>query len=187
MNRTPTSLPDVLLLEPRVFEDARGHFYESYRQDTLRSLGIGAPFVQENHSLSRSRVLRGLHYQIGHPQAKLIRVVQGEIFDVAVDIRRGSPTFGSWVGQRLSAKNRLQLYVPEGFAHGFLVLSETAEVIYRVTDFYAPAEERGIAWNDPGVGVVWPEVGGAPVLNARDAALPRLAASPERDLPVYRL
>ena len=132
--------------------------------------------------MSRARVLRGLHYQIGKAQAKLIRVVKGEIFDVAVDVRRGSPTFGAWVGERLSAANRRQMFVPVGFAHGFLVLEEPAEVLYRVTDFYAPAEERGIVWNDPDIGIAWPDVGGVPVLNTRDAALPRLGAVLEQDL-----
>jgi dTDP-4-dehydrorhamnose 3,5-epimerase len=183
MRKTETSLPGVLLLEPRVFEDARGHFYESYRQDVFRDLGIPLPFVQENHSFSAPRVLRGLHYQKGHPQAKLIRAVRGEIFDVAVDIRPGSPTFGSWFGERLSAANRRQMFVPVGFAHGFLVLDGPAEVIYRVTDFYAPAEERGILWNDPAVGIRWPDVGGAPILNPRDAALPALSAVPPGELP----
>jgi len=185
MNRIATRLPGVVLLEPRVFEDSRGHFFESYRQDTLRTLGIEAAFVQENHSMSLARVLRGLHYQIGKPQAKLIRVLKGEVFDVAVDVRRGSPTFGAWVGERLSEQNRRQMFVPVGFAHGFLVLKEPAEVLYRCTDFYAPAEERGIAWNDPEVGVTWPDVGGAPLLNARDAALPRLSTVPKQDLFPY--
>jgi len=185
MNRILTRLPGVVLLEPRVFEDSRGHFFESYRQDTLRTLGIDAEFLQENHSMSRARVLRGLHYQIGRPQAKLIRVLRGEIFDVAVDVRRGSPTFGSWVGELLSEVNRRQMFVPVGFAHGFLVLKEPAEVLYRVSDYYAPAEERGIAWNDPDVGVTWPDVGGAPLLNPRDAALPRLSAAPGKDLFTY--
>lgn len=180
MKKTATSLPGVLILEPRLFEDPRGHFYESYRQDVFRELGIDQPFVQENHSLSAPRVLRGMHFQKGHAQAKLIRAVRGEIFDVAVDIRRGSPTFGAWTGERLSAANRKQLYVPVGFAHGFLVLDGPAEVIYRVTDFYAPAEERGIRWDDPAVGIQWPDVGGAPLLNPRDAALPVLSAA---DLP----
>lgn len=185
MNKIPTRISGVLLLEPRVFEDSRGHFFESYRRDTLLSLGIDADFVQENQSLSRAKVLRGLHYQRGKPQAKLIYVVQGEIFDVAVDIRRGSPTFGQWVGERLSATNRRQMFVPIGFAHGFLVLEEPARVVYRVTNYYAPAEERGIAWNDPEVGVSWPELGGSPVLNTRDAALPRLSAAPKEDLFPY--
>ena len=183
MKKTQTRLPGVILLEPRVFEDPRGHFFETYRQDTFRALGIDCEFVQENQSLSRAGVVRGLHYQRRHAQAKLIRVVQGEIYDVAVDIRRGSPTFGKWAGETLSAANRKQMFVPVGFAHGFLVLNGTAEVVYKVSDFYTPAEERGILWNDPGLGIAWPLGGLSAVVNARDAALPPLAQAPSEDLP----
>jgi len=185
MKRLDTALPGVMLLEPRVFEDRRGHFFETYRADTFAALGIGCPFVQDNQSFSRRGVLRGLHYQIGRPQDKLVRVVQGEIFDVAVDIRRGSPTFGNWTGEILSSANRRQMFVPKGFAHGFLVLSETAEVVYKCSDLYSPSEERGLVWNDPGVGVAWPLKGAAPVINDKDATYPTLAAAPEKDLPAY--
>jgi dTDP-4-dehydrorhamnose 3,5-epimerase len=142
--------------------------------------------VQENHSSSSRGVLRGLHFQRKQAQAKLVRVVLGEIFDVAVDIRRGSPTFGKWTGETLTAENRKQIFVPIGFAHGFMVLSERAEVIYKASDFYAPAEERGIHWNDPAVGIVWPEPGKAPVINARDSGYPPLAQAKAEDLPDYR-
>jgi len=183
MKASPTVLPGVLILEPRVFEDARGSFFESYRTDVLQSLGIGCAFVQENHSTSAQGVLRGLHFQRRHAQDKLIRVVQGEIYDVAVDIRRGSPTFGKWAAERLSAANRKQMFVPVGFAHGFLVLSPTAEVIYKVSDFYNKPEERGILWNDPELGIPWPLEGLTPVVNERDARYPRLSAAPLEDLP----
>jgi dTDP-4-dehydrorhamnose 3,5-epimerase len=186
LNRIDTSIPGVFLLKPKVFEDSRGWFYESYREDRLRELGIADRFVQDNQSFSSRDVLRGLHYQLGHPQAKLVRVLHGEVFDVAVDIRRGSPTFGRWFGEILSGSNRLQMYVPRGFAHGFLVLSDTAEFLYKCSDFYAPAEERGISWNDPRVGIAWPLAGRTPVLHPRDAAYPPLAQAPEMDLPVAR-
>jgi dTDP-4-dehydrorhamnose 3,5-epimerase len=186
MKRIETSLPGVLILEPKVFEDARGYFYEAYRKDVLQGLGIDHPFVQDNQSFSRRGVLRGLHYQIGRPQAKLLRVLQGEIFDVAVDVRRGSPTFGKWAGEVLSGTNRRQMYVPRGFAHGFLVLSETAEILYKCSDLYAPQEERGILWSDPRVGIDWPLGGMTPVVNPRDAAYPTLDRAPERDLPAYQ-
>jgi dTDP-4-dehydrorhamnose 3,5-epimerase len=183
MKKTETALPGVLVLDPKVWADDRGSFFECYREDVFSGLGITDRFVQENHSTSKAGILRGLHYQIGKPQAKLVRVIQGEVFDVAVDIRRGSPTFGRWVGEILSASNRRQIYVPVGFAHGFLVTSPTAEVIYKCTDFYAPKEERGILWNDPALGISWPLADVTPILNARDAALPRLAAAPREDLP----
>jgi dTDP-4-dehydrorhamnose 3,5-epimerase len=186
MKATPTALPGVLILEPKVWGDARGSFYESYRADTFKNLGIDCAFVQENHSSSSRGVLRGLHFQRKQAQAKLVRVVLGEIFDVAVDIRRGSPTFGKWTGETLTAENRKQIFVPIGFAHGFMVLSERAEVIYKASDFYAPAEERGIHWNDPAVGIVWPEPGIAPVINARDSGYPLLAQAKAEDLPEYR-
>jgi dTDP-4-dehydrorhamnose 3,5-epimerase len=184
MKKLETALPGVFVLEPRVFEDPRGWFYESYREDRFRELGISDRFVQDNHSFSSRGVLRGLHYQLGRPQAKLVRVLQGEVFDVAVDIRRGSPTFGRWTGEILSGANRRQMYLPKGFAHGFLVLSDTAEFLYKVSDFWAKDEERGVAWNDPKVGIAWPLQGLTPVLNPRDGAYPALASAPEKDLPV---
>ena len=183
MNPIATTIPDVWILEPRVFEDARGWFYESYREDRLRELGITARFIQDNQSFSRVGVLRGLHYQIGRPQAKLLRVMHGEIFDVAVDLRRKSPTFRKWVGEVLSGSNRRQMYIPEGFAHGFLVLSETAEIFYKCSDVYVPKEERGLAWNDPEVGIKWPLNGRAPVLSDKDLRLPKLADFPAADFP----
>jgi dTDP-4-dehydrorhamnose 3,5-epimerase len=181
LKRIDLAIPGVCLLEPRVFEDPRGFFYESYREDVCRQIGIADRFVQDNHSFSRKGVLRGLHYQFGKPQAKLVRVMQGDVFDVAVDIRRGSPTFGKWVGEILSGANKRQMYVPVGFAHGFLVLSETAEFLYKCSDFYAPKEERGILWNDPKIGIDWPLAGITPVVNDRDAKYPALGAQP--DLP----
>lgn len=183
MKRIDTGLPGVCLLEPKVFGDPRGAFFESYRKDVLAGLGIVRDFVQDNQSASSRGVLRGLHYQLGRPQAKLIRAVAGEIFDVAVDLRRGSPTFGRWVGEILSAANRRIMFVPEGFAHGFLVLSESAEVLYKASDYYAPAEERGLRWDSPEVGVAWPLRGVAPVLAPRDAAFPTLSQVPDPDLP----
>jgi dTDP-4-dehydrorhamnose 3,5-epimerase len=168
MQVTPLSIPDVVLLEPKVFGDERGFFFESFNQRVFDA-ATGAPgaFVQDNHSRSARNVLRGLHYQIRQPQGKLVRVVTGEIFDVAVDIRRSSPTFGQWVAERLSAQNKRQLWVPPGFAHGFVVLSDVAEVLYKTTDYYAPEHERSIAWNDPSIGIEWP-FDGAPLLSARD-------------------
>ncbi|WP_313462043.1 dTDP-4-dehydrorhamnose 3,5-epimerase [Pseudomonas nitroreducens] len=168
MKATPMAIPDVVLFEPRVFGDERGFFFESFNQKVFDEV-VGRPvtFVQDNHSRSIKGVLRGLHYQVQQPQGKLVRVVQGEVFDVAVDIRRGSPTFGQWVGAHLSADNKHQLWVPEGFAHGFVVLSETAEFLYKTTDYYAPAHERCIAWNDPQIGIEWP-FAGDPQLSAKD-------------------
>lgn len=160
MEFVSTSIPDVILIKPKVFEDPRGFFMETYRSDRFKESGIAQEFVQENHSRSQQGVLRGLHYQIRNTQGKLLRVVGGEIFDVAVDIRRSSPTFGQWVGMTLSAENRHQLWVPEGFAHGFYVLSEVAEVVYKVTDYYAPEWERSILWNDPQIGIEWPLIPG---------------------------
>ena len=170
-----TALPEVLLVKPQVFEDARGFFFESFnRRDWLAATGIDCRFVQDNHSRSTRGVLRGLHYQLPPAaQSKLVRVVAGEIYDVAVDLRRSSATFGQWVGHRLSAENRLQMWIPEGFAHGFLVLSETAEFLYKVTDYYAPQQERVIRWDDPALQIAWPG-GVAPILSARDAAAPLL-------------
>lgn len=169
MKVTPTAIPEVMILEPKVFGDDRGFFFESYSQRAFREVtGLDVEFVQDNHSKSARNVLRGLHYQVDHAQGKLVRVVQGAVFDVAVDIRRSSPTFGKYVGVELSAENKRQLWVPAGFAHGFLVLTETAEFLYKTTDFYYPEHERCIAWNDPEIGIAWP-IGESPVLSAKDA------------------
>jgi dTDP-4-dehydrorhamnose 3,5-epimerase len=167
---TPTALPDVLLIEPKVFGDARGFFFESYNRHAFaEAAGLDVDFVQDNHSRSAQGVLRGLHYQIQQPQGKLVRVVAGAVFDVAVDIRKASPTFGQWVGVELSAENKKMIWVPPGFAHGFLVLSESAEFLYKTTDYYAPSHERAIAWNDPDIGIAWP-LAAAPLLSAKDQA-----------------
>ncbi len=163
-----TTIPDVLIIEPKVFGDERGFFYESFNTRSFAELtGIKANFVQDNHSKSAKGVLRGLHYQIQQPQGKLVRVVAGEVFDVAVDIRKHSPTFGQWVGVLLSGENKRQLWIPEGFAHGFLVTSESAEFLYKTTDYYAPEYERSILWNDSAIGVQWPLVG-EPILSNKD-------------------
>jgi len=168
MNARPTKIPDVLILEPRVFEDSRGYFFESFNSRELAALGIDRPFVQDNQSRSTRGVLRGLHYQIQQAQGKLVRVVRGEVFDVAVDIRKSSPTFGQWVGVRLSEQNKQMFWIPPGFAHGFLVLSESADFLYKTTDFYSPAHERTIRWNDPQLAIEWPlEV--EPMVSAKDA------------------
>jgi dTDP-4-dehydrorhamnose 3,5-epimerase len=170
MQVTATAIPEVLLIEPRVFGDERGFFFESFNQRVWREkTGLERAFVQDNHSRSCRGVLRGLHYQIRRPQGKLVRVVAGEVFDVAVDLRRGSKTFGRWVGEVLSGENKKQLWVPEGFGHGFLVLSDTADFLYRTTDYYAPEHERCIIWNDPNIGIDWP-LTGEPVLSVKDAA-----------------
>ena len=175
MNATPTDIPGVLVLEPRVFADDRGAFFESFNERAFAAaIGREVAFVQDNHSTSRRHVLRGLHYQEPEPQGKLIRVVAGAVFDVAADIRPGSPTFGRWVGVELSAENRRQLWVPEGMAHGFLVLSETAEVLYKATAFYAPGCEKCLRWDDPTLAIQWP-LTGPPVLSPRDAAASLLA------------
>jgi dTDP-4-dehydrorhamnose 3,5-epimerase len=167
---TATAIPDLLICEPAVYQDARGHFFESFNQKIFEAAtGFKGRFVQDNQSRSLKGVLRGLHYQIEQPQGKLVRVIQGEIFDVAVDLRRKSPTFGKWIGFSLSAKNRKQIWLPPGLAHGFLVVSETAEVIYKVTDYYAPQHERSLLWNDPDIGIAWPE-GTSPVLSDKDRA-----------------
>jgi len=172
MQVIPTAIPEVLVLAPKVFGDARGFFFESFNRKVFReATGVDADFVQDNHSRSAQGVLRGLHYQLQQPQGKLLRVVRGAVFDVAVDIRRSSPTFGRWVGVELSEENQRQLWVPPGFAHGFLVLSASADVLYKTTDYYAPQYERCIAWNDPGVGVDWPlQRAGVsqPLLSAKD-------------------
>lgn len=168
---TPTNIPDVLVVEPKLFSDERGFFMEVYHTRKMADAGIRGPFVQDNHSGSRRGTLRGLHYQIRHPQGKLMRVVVGEIFDVAVDLRRSSRTFGQWVGVYLSAENRRQLWIPAGFAHGFYVRSEWADVLYKVTDFHAPDSERTVVWNDPQLAIRWPLLGDEPpILSSRDAA-----------------
>jgi dTDP-4-dehydrorhamnose 3,5-epimerase len=174
---TATEIPDVLVLEPAVFKDERGLFFEGFNQKKFENIaGPKVRFVQDNQSHSVRGVLRGLHYQIEQPQTKLVRVVQGEIFDVAVDLRRKSPTFGKWAGVKLSAENKRQVWIPEGLAHGFLVLSETADVLYKVTDYYAPQHERALLWNDPRIGITWPSEH-APILSAKDReALPLAAA-----------
>jgi dTDP-4-dehydrorhamnose 3,5-epimerase len=166
---TATAIPDVRLIEPRVFEDDRGFFYESWNARTLAAAGIDAPFVQDNHSRSRHGVLRGLHYQIEHAQGKLVRAVSGEVYDVVVDLRRSSPTFGRHVGVVLTGANRQMLWVPPGFAHGFVVLSAVADFLYKTTDYWYAAHERTLLWNDPALGIDWPLVG-APILAAKDAA-----------------
>lgn len=170
MKITSCTIPDVLLLEPRVFGDDRGFFFESFNQRAFnQATGLDLSFVQDNHSRSARNVLRGLHYQLVQPQGKLVRVVEGEVFDVAVDIRRGSPTFGKWTGHVLSATNKRQLWVPPGLAHGFLVLSDSADFVYKTTDYYAPQHERCIAWSDPALGIDWPVRNATPLLSGKDA------------------
>jgi dTDP-4-dehydrorhamnose 3,5-epimerase len=166
----PTAISDVLILQPKVFGDSRGFFFESFNeQDFAQATGLDVKFVQDNHSRSGQGVLRGLHYQLQQPQGKLVRVVRGAVFDVAVDIRKSSPTFGQWVGCELSEDNQRQFWVPPGFAHGFVVLSETADFLYKTTDYYAPSSERCLAWNDPTIGIRWPD-GIQPQLSAKDQA-----------------
>ena len=176
MKVTPASIPDVLLIEPKVFGDERGFFFESFNQRTFNeATGLDVHFVQDNHSKSAKNVLRGLHYQLPpKAQGKLVRVIAGEVFDVAVDIREDSPTFGQSVGEVLSAENKHQLWIPPGFAHGFLVLSESAEFLYKTTDYYSPEHERGILWNDPQLAISWP-LAGTPLLAAKDAQSPTLS------------
>ena len=177
MKAIPTFIPEVLIVEPKVHGDARGFFFESYNERAFRdATGLSPVFVQDNHSRSAKGVLRGLHYQIRQPQGKLVRVVRGCAFDVAVDVRKGSPTFGRWVGVELSEENHRQLWIPEGFAHGFLVTSESADFVYKATDYYAPQHERCIAWNDPQIGIDWP-LQGQPDLSAKDAAGLSLASA----------
>ena len=174
MRAIETQLPGVLIIEPKLIGDARGFFLETYRQDAYRALGIGPDFLQDNHSRSAKGVLRGLHFQEPRAQGKLVRVVRGAIYDVAVDVRRGSAQFGKWAGSELSADNRRQMWVPPGFAHGFLTLEDDTDVIYKCTDYYAPQNERCVRWDDPEIGIAWPEIGTRPRLSARDAAAPRL-------------
>lgn len=170
MKVTPTAIPDLLVVEPKVFGDARGFFFESYNRQAFREAsGIDADFVQDNHSRSARGVLRGLHYQLRQAQGKLVRVVRGSVYDVAVDVRRSSPTFGHWVGLELSEDNHRQLWIPPGFAHGFLVLSDSADFLYKTTDYYAPQHERCIAWDDPTLAIDWP-LDGSPQVSAKDAA-----------------
>jgi dTDP-4-dehydrorhamnose 3,5-epimerase len=169
-----TSLPEVLIIEPKVFGDDRGFFFESFNARKFQELtGVKAEFVQDNHSRSAKNVLRGLHYQIQQPQGKLVRVISGEVFDVAVDIRKGSPTFGKWVGVYLSGENKRQLWIPAGFAHGFVVTSESAEFLYKTTDYWAQQYERSILWNDPEIGITWP-CDDTPTMSAKDASACRL-------------
>jgi len=178
MNVTPLRIPDLLEIEPRVFEDARGYFYESFNQKQFEdATGQVVNFVQDNHSMSVRHALRGLHYQLTQPQGKLLRVVEGSVFDVAVDLRRSSATFGQWVGHVLSAGNRKQLWIPEGFAHGFMVLSEQAQVLYKTTRYYAPEDEHCIAWNDPDLAIDWP-LDGTPIVSAKDAGGEPFRAAP---------
>ena len=176
MEVTRTRIPELLILAPRVFGDARGFFMESWRQNLFdEAVGRPVTFVQDNHSRSTRGVLRGLHYQLTQPQGKLVRVTSGRVFDVAVDLRRSSPTFGQWAGVELSADNHLQLWVPPGFAHGFLVLSQHADFLYKTTDYYNAGDERTVAWNDAHIGIEWPlhEIGGTPTLSAKDQQAPR--------------
>ncbi len=184
MNVRPTAIPDVVVLEPRVHGDARGFFMESFNRRALEeALGRTLEFVQDNHSLSARGVLRGLHYQLPRPQGKLVRVVRGEVFDVAVDLRRGSSTFGRWAGEALSAENRRQLWIPEGLAHGFLVLSDVAEVLYKTTEYWHPEHERCIRWDDPTLAVEWPLGGVTPLVSPKDAMGVAFAAAPAFDGP----
>ncbi len=186
MKRTETALPGVVILEPFVHRDHRGFFVEFYNQQIFAKLGIEQVFVQDNHSRSQRGVLRGLHYQLGSPQAKLVRIIMGKVYDVAVDVRRGSPTFGKWTAVTLSAQNMRIFFIPEGFAHGFYVLSEYAEFCYKCSGFYAPEKEQGIVWNDPDLAIAWPLSGTEPILSAKDAAYGTLATRPKADLPIYK-
>ncbi|MEE4379654.1 MAG: dTDP-4-dehydrorhamnose 3,5-epimerase [Candidatus Competibacteraceae bacterium] len=183
MNVVATELPGVLILEPRVFGDHRGFFLETYHRARYRQAGVSETFMQDNHSRSRQGVLRGLHYQLVQPQGKLVAVTRGAVFDVAVDIRRGSPTFGRWAGVTLDDENHRQFYVPPGFAHGFCVLSDEADFVYKCTDYYHPESEHGIVWDDPAIGIEWPEMDFT--LSEKDAQLPRLAEQSFDKLPVF--
>jgi dTDP-4-dehydrorhamnose 3,5-epimerase len=185
MQKIETSLPDVWELHPKVFRDTRGFFLESYHHEKFRTLGIGDLFVQDNQSLSAKNTLRGFHYQLRHPQAKLCRVVQGEALDVAVDIRRGSPTFGKWTSVTLSDKSQNAIFIPAGFAHGFLALTESVQFLYKCSDYYDPVDEHGIAWNDPDIGVAWGITD--PLLSAKDVQYPTLATAPREWLPQYQV
>ena len=184
LKSSDSPLAGVVVVEPVVFHDERGFFMETYHRQKYRSLGIDVAFVQDNHSHSQQGVLRGLHYQLGHPQDKLVCALGGTIFDVAVDLRQGSPTFGRWHGTELSAANHRQLFIPKGFAHGFCVLSETADILYKCSDFYSPADEQGLLWSDPDLNIQWPLRD--PILSAKDAAYPPLSQLPRERLPIYR-
>lgn len=185
LNIIATELPGVVIIEPRVFRDARGFFMETYHEKKYTEAGIRARFVQDNHSFSTKGILRGLHYQLRQAQGKLIQVVTGEIYDVAVDIRRGSPTFGKWLGVTLSERNKRQIYIPPGLAHGFYVLSETTNVMYKCTDFYNAQDEYGILWSDPALKIDWP-LEGAPIISPKDEKHPRLADVLPHHLPEYK-
>jgi dTDP-4-dehydrorhamnose 3,5-epimerase len=185
VKRIDTELSGVCIIEPKVHGDHRGYFFENYNLRAFAAIGIATTFVQDNQSGSSRGVLRGLHYQLRQPQAKLVRVIRGEVYDVAVDIRLGSPTFARWTATILSGENRRMLFVPAGFAHGFTVLSEEAEFIYKCSDFYAPDDERGISWNDPAIGIAWPLGTGAPVLSAKDKLYGPLSALGGDELPRY--
>lgn len=180
---TELAIPGVILIEPPCFTDHRGFFRETWHAERYRQAGLPGTFVQDNHSHSNKGVVRGLHYQLNHPQGKLIYAAAGAIFDVAVDVRRGSPTFGQWTGAALSAENRRQIYIPEGFAHGFAVISDVADVIYKCTDFYAPGDEYGILWSDPDIGIPWPVE--STILSGKDLDNLPLRRMPENLLPVY--
>ena len=184
MDIVQTALPGVVVVKPKVHEDPRGFFMETYRAEALQQAGINDKFVQDNHARSARGVLRGLHYQLQHPQAKLCRVVAGEVFDVAVDVRLGSPTFGRWFGVTLSEENKLQIYVPRGFAHGYVVRSETADFLYKCSDYFDPGDDRGVLWNDPAIRIEWdtPE----PILSAKDQQYARLADVAHDMLPRYQ-
>ena len=184
MEIIPTSLPGVLIVKPRVFSDSRGFFLETYRENVLAEAGIQERFVQDNHSHSSRGVLRGLHYQLQHPQAKLCRVAQGEVLDVAVDIRVGSTSFGKWVGVVLSGENHLALYIPKGFAHGFVVRSENADFLYKCSDYFYADDDRGVSWKDPEIGIEWQAT--APVVSDKDQRYPRLSEIPREQLPRYQ-
>ena len=184
MNIIETPISDLVLLEPKVFGDKRGYFLETYSSQKYQEAGIALPFVQDNESFSRRGILRGLHYQLKQPQGKLVRVGEGEVFDVALDIRVGSPTFGQWHGVLLSGENKRQFYVPPGFAHGFCVLSETATFLYKCTDYYAPGDEYGVLWNDSDLDINWP-LSSEPLLSEKDAILPTLKAIDPQYLPKF--
>ncbi len=183
MKRIETSIPGLCLIEPALHEDERGFFFESYNESKFAEIGITTRFVQDNHSKSIKNTLRGMHYQLAHPQAKLCRVIHGAVLDAVIDIRHGSPYFGSHVATILSAENKQQLYIPEGFAHGYLVLSESAEFLYKCSDFYRPGDDRGIAWDDPDVGIPWAV--SAPILSSKDSLHPFLSRVAPADLPKY--
>ncbi len=185
MKITESALPGVLLLAPKVHGDARGFFMETWRESLLQEAGVDVRFVQDNHSRSQRGVLRGLHYQLVQPQGKLVRVSRGAVFDVAVDVRVGSPHFGRWYGVVLDDVDHRMMYVPPGFAHGFCVLSDTADFLYKCTDYYHPTSEQGVAWNDPDIGIVWPDMGVEPTLSHKDQATPRLRDQPHDRLPVF--